>query len=193
MKAWLPLYLVLAFMSSGSAGLAQCTSVSPALMNGPVRKYTGEYRNLSYGFSAVIPRGFIGLDSQNPDYQRGFTISLHNWRASLTVSSESNSIEYPDARAAASGDLDLWRQPTKVVLSSNFQPTDLDGRPAETLRVRYRCSTSEAEFTWMETVALSADRGYVYTISWEGPSSELDSDNIVVNQLKRSWRFLAPK
>ncbi len=193
MKPRLALYTLLAASLTCGPVRAQCTSVSPTLMNGPVREYSGMYRNLSYGFSVVIPRGLSGLDAQNPDYQRGFTISFHNWRANLTVYSEANSLEYADARGAAVGDLDLWRQSNKAVLSSDLEPGELDGRPAETLRVRYRCPQNEAEYMWVETAALSADHGYVYTISWEGPSSEFDLDHVVIEQLKRSWKFLRPR
>jgi hypothetical protein len=193
MRPRLAFYIAATFPLVAGPGLAQCLSAPSALINGPVRKYAGAYRNLAYGFSTVIPRGFIGLDTQNPDYQRGFTISFHNWNASLTVSAEANSLEYADARAAAAGDVELRRRPGREALSSDLEPSELDGRPAEALRVRYRCSPGGAEYTWAETIALSPDGGYVYAISWEGPSSEFDSDRVAVDELKRSWKFLKPR
>ncbi len=133
------------------------------------------------------------MDSSDADYQRGFVISFPGGAASLTVSAEANSLDYADARAAAAGDLQLFKQRGRKIVSSDFEPTELDGRHAETLRVRYTCLRSGTEYLSVQTIALSAGRGYVYEISWEGLPPRFDSDRSTVDRLKQTWRFLKAK
>jgi len=157
------------------------------------RTYVGEYKNLSYGYSVVIPHGLTGVDMDNPAYQRGFTIILRDPSRTISVSAETNSLEYNDSKAAAVAELYLFKQQGLQVAHEHTGPTELAGHAAANLSFRFACSGAEAEYLHIEILALSPDGQYVYTISWDGPSNMERLDQRLIAALRRSWRMFPAK
>ena len=173
------------------SAIAQCAPDAAAVLQHPVYKYRGLYQNRAYGFSVMIPKGFVGLYNRDPNYVRGFTILLADRKASVTVTAPVNSREYPDARAAAEGALQHYEKHGRKILSSNFEQTKTGDRPAVALRVRYTCPPSGTEYLAVETLAV---RDNVHSITWEGPASAFDeTSRELIEELKRTWKFIEVK
>ena len=157
------------------------------------RTYAGEYRNGSYGFSVVIPHGFTGVDADNPAYQKGFIIALKDPERSVSVFADTNSLEYTDATAAATGELGLFKQQGLRVENQQIAGTELGGHSAVTLSFQYRCSNQGAQYAHVEVIAISLDGQYVYTIAWDGAADQERLDQRIITGLKRSWRYFPSK
>ena len=187
----------LAFISLSAVTLwAQSRAACPIHMTlpgiGSQRTYAGEYRNGSYGFSVVIPHGLTGVDADNPAYQKGFIIALKDPERTVSVFADTNSLEYPDAKAAAAGELGLFQQGLRVE-NQQIRGTELGGKPAATLSFQYRCSNQESRYVHVEVIAISPDGQYVYTIAWDGAADQDRLGQRIIIGLKRSWRYLSAK
>ena len=141
----------------------------------------------------MIPHALAGVDADNPAYQKGFIIALKNPERTVSVFADTNSLEYPTAKAAAEGELGLFKQQGLGIEDERIVGTELVGRPASTLSFQYRCSAQEPTYEHVEVVAISPDRQYVYTITWDGADDQDTLDQRMIAELKRSWRYFPPK
>jgi hypothetical protein len=158
------------------------------------RTYTNEYENTSYGYSVVIPHGLTGVDTDNPAYQKGFTIVLRSPERTISVFADTNSLDYSDPKAAAAGELALFKQQQGMRFKDEqIVPTDLSTHVAAKLLFHYRCSDQDVEYTHVEIIAMSSDGQYIYTIAWDGAATAEKSDERLISALKRSWRFSRAK
>ncbi len=141
----------------------------------------------------MIPHGLAGVDGNNPAYQKGFIIALKNPERTVSVFADTNSLEYLNAKAAAGGELGLFKQQGLRVEGEQIVGAELGGRPAATLSFQYRCSTQEPAYAHFEVVAISPDGQYVYTITWDGAADQDRLDQWLITELKRSWRYFPAK
>lgn len=110
----------------------------------------------------------------------------------VSVFADTNSLEYPDAKAAAAGELGLFQQGLRVQ-NPQIGGAELGGQPAATLSFQYRCSNQESRYVHVEVIAISPDGQYVYTIEFDGAADQDRLGQQIITGLKRSWRYLSAK
>ena len=153
------------------------------------RQYTGSYRNGAFDFATRIPAGNTGLDADDPQYQRGFTVLLPNGGGKLAVWGEVNSSEFTP-RTAARFYLGLLRDQSARVVSSRYTAETLQGRSAVRLTAQFVCPHDRTRYGYHFVTALSPHGRFVYSLEWQGPISEAQEADKVLQKLTASWEFL---
>jgi len=157
------------------------------------RSYSGEYKNLAYGFKVSIPSPFIGRDVDNPLYQRGFTLLFPDSQESISVYADVNSLDWRSTPEAEAGYTRAFTDQAAKVFSETRTQSQLGHQNAIEEAAEYSCGKMQGTFASITIVSLSLDKRFVYTIRWEGKKSERDEGSKVLHQLVSSWRFFTPK
>ena len=188
-RTWPLVFLACLYLPCGAT--PQCGSgsaIDPS--KGLVRQYRGAYTNFSYGFALIVPKGLMGFDPADPDYQRGFVINLDKGKALLTVSAEVNSMDLDSVKAAAEHELESAKRIGRTIVAVDSHPDTLAGQPAQLLRIRYSCAGRNEKYLSVETISLGRDRDYLYKITWDGNPDLFESTSATVAQIKKTWRFV---
>ncbi|MGA3327821.1 MAG: hypothetical protein ABSF45_25455 [Terriglobia bacterium] len=173
---------------------AGCDLPPQALLHKPRREYKGFYQNMAYGYSVVIPKGFVGYDDVNPSYQRGFGIIFgEEPQGYIVLYGEHNSVEDDSAMDRAQRELGYRQEDRIAIISSKITPTNLGQLPAAQLLVTYTCPGLPERRVWFSTIALSPDKLMAYEVTLHTLASRFDHDHAVLNQLVGSWKYIGPR
>ncbi|MDB5674691.1 MAG: hypothetical protein JWM65_1673 [Sphingomonas bacterium] len=171
-----------------SACLAMCVLAGPAA-GWEKRTYRGAYENGAYNFRVTIPKGLIGYDDGDPDYQRGFTIDLNGPSSQLHVWSEPNSLEYSNPCQAVAAEVRYTRDEARGrVLLQSSKSMMLGPMEACQGRMRYVARRGGGTYAGTVLCALGAD-GYLHTISWRGPARSAGRARQLIDQLRATWGY----
>ncbi len=189
------LWLCIAVLASLGFAVVARGEACPARpdLGDKTRSYMGQYENFAYGFATRIPAGLTGLDSDDPSYQRGFTIALPNDGGSIWVYAETNSADFSAAQAAARSSIHDLGLRAKLAAPAIYTPLQIGGHQAERAIASFRCGNDAAAYGYTAILALSADRRFVYNILWEGRLRDQKSAAAVLQALEASWKFLVPR
>jgi len=159
-------------------------------------KYLGRYQNSTFGFSAVIPEGFVGKGEPEPQPQHGFVISLFaDDRATLSVSGNYN--------AALWGSLDevyehLYSYATKggkSVALIDKRKDSMGALPAIRFTMRYIDQKTEIIRIRSEIISMRTcpepDVQVVYTIVLDTPEHRFGKGMPLMEKVIKSWKTLA--
>lgn len=155
-----------------------------------VRRYTGAYENFAYGFSTRIPSGLTGIDEDDPEYQRGFTIVSPRTAGTLSVTAEVNSADLASALQAAKQEAAYLRKDAEQMEELTFAETTLGSRPAVRLSARFRCNGKSGDFSTTRVFALGSGKRFIYRITWEGPAANASATLRNLDALVSSWKFI---
>ncbi len=186
LRGWTGLLLLLVFTR------AACSQACPHrtdLGNSP-RHYTGLYKNPAFGYETHLPAGTIGLDSDNPEYQRGFVVLLPQAGGTLSVYAEPNSAEYKTAAAAVGTDLDYLRTDRTQATVLHRTATHLDSHPAAELAAEFRCPNDPKLYRHLAAFSLGTNHRFLYTLTWEGPADRAPEAASLLHAIELSWKFI---
>lgn len=156
-------------------------------------EWKDEYVNLAWRYSVVIPRGLIGLSSQPPNPQHGFSILLGGRKQSyISVAGHANSLEYQLPVDYAIDHLIDLRKGGKLVTMVRLSQMRLGNIPAIRTVVRYNCPGSEESYMNEFVTAISNDQ-IVYEMDFYSYESRYVSDRNVLEQILSSWKHLGPR
>ncbi len=156
------------------------------------RAYTGSYKNPAYGYSTQIPFGLVGLDYNNPDYQKGFTILFPKNNGALSVYAEPNSALYRKPEAAAKGESGYLASESLAV-SRHYQSSHIASRPATQSTVLFSCPGDKNSYEAISIFTLNPGGRFLYNLTWQGKASAAASATKIMQALEASWQFLAPE
>jgi hypothetical protein len=180
------LLLLVPFVKQASA----CDFPPKELLQEPRREFRGLYQNKSYGYSVVIPTGFVGYDVVNPFYQQGFGIVFGEQPQSyINLYAEKNSFEDGLPIDVANRQLGYLRKKGKVIESAPVAQTHLGQLQAAQVMVTYTCPGSTERYVQFSTFALSPDKGTVYEISLHTSVSRYERDRGVLERFLKSWKY----
>ena len=156
------------------------------------RTYTGLYKNPAYGYMTQIPAGLIGLDDNNPDYQKGFTILFPKDNGTLSVYAEANSSLYTEPQAAAKAE-SKYLTPETSIVSRRYQSFRVASRPAAQSIMLFHCPGVDTSYEVISVFTLNPGNRFLYTLTWQGKKSASASATRAMQALETSWRFITPE
>lgn len=157
------------------------------------RHYLGRYDNKAYGFSTRIPAGLVGVDSDDPSYQRGFVIVLPKDQGTVSIFAERNSAEFGSALEAAQAAVHYLEGRTEHVISPTFSDDRIGSRSASRVSAEFRCPGRDEHYGFVAVLAVDTNKQFVYTLAWEGPLAGLAPAENILGSLQKSWRFSLPQ
>lgn len=171
--------------------------MTPTISDFPIRsvstsprtEWRGRYENDAYGYSVIIPKGFVGYSGPDGFPQHGFGIVIGtDDRASYaSVSGYANTLEHASPAAAAAQDLEYIKSDATLIGEAVLKPSKLGRLPAVYLMARFRCNASGREYMETTIIAMSARTGLVYEISLSADPSRFNADRHVWDALVGSF------
>ena len=156
------------------------------------RTYTGHYQNLSYGFSTDIPSGLVGIDNNDPEYQRGFSFLLGE-RGNMSVFAEPNSAGFDQPQSAAKTRTGYLRKHVAQFASVRYTSLSMASRPATQAVVEFTCPGTGERYESISIFSLDRDKEFLYTLTWQGKSTDAASAAKIIRHLEEAWRFVPAK
>lgn len=155
-----------------------------------LRNYTGIYKNPAFGYTTRLPQGTTGLDTDNPEYQRGFVVILPQEGGTLSVYAETNSSELKTPTAASMADLEYLRADIPQISAIHKATMHLDSHPAAEITAQFKCSNDLHTYQHIAVFSLGTNRRFLYTLTWEGPTARAAEAATLIHALERSWKFI---
>jgi hypothetical protein len=180
-------------LSSAGNQAGDCNDfVFKKLLEGPPRtEFRGRYVNWPYQYSVVIPKGIAAYDVPDPANHHGFGIALGEpLQSFIFVGGEYNSAEYKTPREAAMRAVGYLRQDGAQIESETISKSRLGTLNAARLVVMYTCPGSADRYVQSSIMALSPSKGFLYTIEIYSPSNRYESDELVLDQIIKSWKII---
>jgi hypothetical protein len=196
MKAYVVIVTIVIGLASPLSGQSlECDDLSgfKQLMTVPPQsryEYRGRYVNLASRYSVRIPIGMSGYDYRGQARHNGFALGVGKIAGVVWVSGDPNSLEYKTAREAAKGEVDIVRDPERVIESETISASRLGALDAARVVVTYHCKGSTERWVLSSVLALSPDKASLYQLDMYVPASLYQSYRFVLDQLVRSWRFV---
>jgi hypothetical protein len=167
-----------------------CDFPPKELLQKPRREFKGRYENKAYGYSVVIPKGFVGYDVINPFYQQGFGIVFGEQPQSyINLYGEKNSLEDDSPVDVVNRHLGYLRKKGKAIESAPVTQLHLGQLQAAQVLVTYTCPGSMGRYVQFSTFVLSPDKGMVYEVTLHALASRYDHDRAVLDQILKSWKY----
>ncbi len=132
----------------------------------------------------------VGLDGNDPSYQRGFTLFLPDNGGTIWVYGEVNSEDTKDLRSLAATRIDDLSKESGVVASAKYNRLHMDGHIGEHVSAEFRCALDLQAYGYLADFAMDRSRRFLYTILWEGPVAGTSSAEQTLGALERAWRFI---
>ena len=182
--------VLISFMPFTAA--SDCNLVPNGLLNPPRREFKGAYRNATYAFSVVIPKGLVAYDAPDPHPHHGFGLILGRSRPRyIMVEGAANALDYSSPAQVAEQLLANGETDRVLVAPAATQAARLGTLEAVRVNARFRCQSSGAEYILIGVVALSPDREMVYQVVLYSWPETVRQDERVLDDLLRSWKQVA--
>ncbi len=180
--------------------------------------YRGKYANYEYGYSVLIPKGFVGISDPSPQPQHGFGITLSKQpEASITVNGNYSGFESGTLEDDMNRDLGYTQKKSDGFEELKREQTTLQNLPAIRVTVRYKSRpsiealrgylierskrqedqpTPPSSETVVEEIVMAirtervegSNLEVLYTIRLMTPEYHYDTDKEVFEQVVRGWR-----
>jgi len=158
--------------------------------DGPaMRRFVGAYSNPNYGFAVRIPDGLSGHDDPAPNPHHGFGIAL-SWepRSYIAFDGSYNAIGW-SAAEMETWHLRVLSDESERVLLVQRETAKLGPLDARRIIVRRTCKGHVGTFVADQTLALSADRGIVYSATLVTVERRFERDRVVLGEMLKTWKL----
>ncbi len=151
-------------------------------------RYEGLYENCVYGYSLIVPRGWIGHGEAPGSPQHGIGIRrLVDSTGYIWTDGSHNSLDWKSLDQFANAQVGYLRASGAIILSVRKIPAALDRHPAVRTVVRYRCGSKQMVSD--QFVCFSRDKNDCYVLSLVAEQKSYWAYKSVLEKVAAAWRF----
>lgn len=160
------------------------------------RIHRGRYTNQEYGFSVVIPEGYVGVKDPEPNPAHGFWIVLSRRpKATINVYGNYDAANYTSLDEAVDAQLRYVKSDGTGIEVLSREPMKLQSLPATRVVARYRDPASGAtmiqdlitSFRWQRYDG-EEEPWVLYILFLRTPESRYNADKEVFDRVVSAWR-----
>ena len=163
------------------------------------RTHRGRYTNYEYGFSLLIPEGYIGIMNPEPNPVHGFWIILSRLpKAEINVYANYDAMNYASLDEAVNAQLRYVEREGTGIEVLRREPTTLQNLPATRVVTRYRDRASGATMI-QDLIASIRSQPYrdehgedeirvLYILILRTPESRYSTDKELFERVVNAWR-----